>query len=65
MSKARKGVARRMPAEWKPHKATWLAWPHNASDWPGKLAAIHWVYVEIVRPSHRIERVRILIDDAR
>ncbi len=51
-----------MPAEWKPHKATWLASPHNASR---KLAAIHWVYVEMVRLLHRIERVRIPIYDAR
>ncbi|HEX4404497.1 MAG TPA: agmatine deiminase family protein, partial [Polyangia bacterium] len=27
-----------MPAEWEPHEATWLAWPHEAADWPGKLA---------------------------
>jgi agmatine deiminase len=26
----------RMPAEWEPHEATWLAWPHNPEDWPGK-----------------------------
>ncbi|HVI10444.1 MAG TPA: agmatine deiminase family protein, partial [Candidatus Binatia bacterium] len=26
----------RMPAEWEPHAATWLAWPHNHGDWPGK-----------------------------
>src|SRR6266699_1506414 len=38
-----------MPAEWEPHAATWIGWPHNASDWPGKLAAIQWVYGEIVR----------------
>ena len=39
----------RMPAEWEPHEAIWLGWPHNASDWPGKIAAIHFVYGEIVR----------------
>src|SRR2546422_974821 len=38
-----------MPAEWEPHAATWIGWPHNASDWPGKLAAIQWVYGEIAR----------------
>jgi agmatine deiminase len=38
-----------MPAEWAPHEATWLGWPHNASDWPGKIEAIHWVYGEIAR----------------
>ena len=50
----------RMPAEWEPHEATWLGWPHNASDWPGKLAAVHWVYGEIVRKLAGGERVRIL-----
>jgi agmatine deiminase len=53
----------RMPAEWAPHEATWLAWPHERSDWPGKFAAIPWVYGEIVRHLSRVERVRILVDD--
>ena len=51
----------RMPAEWESHEATWLGWPHNASDWPGKLAAIYWVYGEIVRKLADGERVRILV----
>jgi agmatine deiminase len=50
----------RMPAEWEPHRATWIAWPHNREDWPGKFAPIPWIYVEIVRHLHRSERVRIL-----
>src|SRR5438552_4957323 len=49
-----------MPAEWEPHAATWIGWPHNASDWPGKLAAIQWVYGEIVRKLAPGETVRIL-----
>ncbi|MGH7488787.1 MAG: agmatine deiminase family protein, partial [bacterium] len=53
-----------MPAEWEPHEATWLAWPHEKTDWPGKFAAIPWVYGEIVRHLARVERVRILVDDA-
>jgi agmatine deiminase len=53
----------RMPAEWEPHEATWLAWPHQASDWPGKLAPIPWVYGEVVRHLVRGERVRILVRD--
>jgi agmatine deiminase len=55
----------RMPAEWEPHEATWIAWPHRREDWPGKFAAIAWVYTEIVRHLHRSERVRILVNDAR
>jgi agmatine deiminase len=52
----------RMPPEWETHEATWIAWPHNASDWPGKLAAIHWVYAEIVRKIAPGEIVRIIVN---
>jgi agmatine deiminase len=54
----------RMPAEWEPHLATWLAWPHEPRDWPGKLAPIPWVYGEVVRYLARGERVRIFAHDA-
>jgi len=54
----------RMPAEWEPHAATWIAWPHEARDWPGKLAAIDWVYGEVVRHLAVGERVRILVSTA-
>jgi agmatine deiminase len=54
----------RMPAEWEPHEATWIAWPHNSRDWPGKFANIAWVYVDIVRHLHKCETVRILVNDA-
>jgi agmatine deiminase len=54
----------RMPAEWDRHEATWLAWPHEITDWPGKFAAIQWVYGEIVRHLSRVEKVRILIQDS-
>jgi len=50
----------RLPAEWEPHEATWIGWPHNRSDWPGKFAPIPWVYAEIVRYLAPGERVRIL-----
>src|SRR5438876_3080903 len=53
----------RMPAEWEPHEATWIAWPHNKDDWPGKFASIPWVYADIVRHLHQSERVRILVDN--
>lgn len=53
----------RMPAEWEPHEATWIAWPHNRDDWPGRFAPIPWVYSEIVRKLADVERVRILVND--
>ncbi|MBX6315128.1 MAG: agmatine deiminase family protein, partial [Isosphaeraceae bacterium] len=52
----------RLPAEWEPHAATWIAWPHNRDDWPGKFGPIPWVYVEIVRHLSRVERVNILVE---
>jgi agmatine deiminase len=56
----------RMPAEWSPHEATWIAWPHNHDDWPGRFEPIPWVYGEIVRRLSQVERVHILLqnDDA-
>ncbi len=52
-----------MPAEWEPHAATWIAWPHNRDDWPGKFAPVPWVYVEIVRLLSRSEPVHIIVRD--
>ena len=54
-----------MPAEWDRHEATWLAWPHNPEDWPGKFAPIPWIYAEIVRLLAAHERVHILVEDAK
>ena len=51
----------RMPAEWEPHEATWLGWPHNVTDWPGRFAPIPWVYGEIVRKLADGEIVRIIV----
>jgi agmatine deiminase len=53
----------RMPAEWEPHEATWIAWPHQRDDWPGKFGPVPWVYAEIVRYLHRGEQVHILVND--
>jgi agmatine deiminase len=51
------------PAEWAPHAATWIAWPHHEPDWPGKLGPIPWVYAEIARVLAQYERVEILCHD--
>ena len=53
----------RMPAEWEPHEATWLAWPHFKDDWPGKFEPIPWVYAEIIRHLSRHERVELIVND--
>ncbi|MCC6953094.1 MAG: agmatine deiminase family protein [Deltaproteobacteria bacterium] len=54
---------RRFPAEWEPHDATWLSWPHEESDFPLKLSAVRWAYAEMVRHLARSERVEILCHD--
>jgi len=53
----------RMPAEWEPHEGTWLAWPHERSDWPGKFPPVPWVYCDIVKRLARVERVHVLVAD--
>jgi len=49
------------PAEWEPHSATWLAWPHQKADWPGKFQPIPWVWCEIVRWLSQVETVRLIV----
>ncbi len=53
-----------MPAEWERHQATWLAWPHEVTDWPGKFTAIQWIYGELIRHLSNVEKVRILVEDS-
>jgi len=62
MKSAPAAMGFRMPAEWEPHEATWLGWPHNKTDWPGKLTPIPWVYGEIVQKIAPGETVRIIAD---
>jgi agmatine deiminase len=52
-----------MPAEWEHHEATWLAWPHELSDWPGKFGPIPWAFAEIVRHLARAEEVYLLVEN--
>src|SRR5882724_5449480 len=54
----------RMPAEWEPHAATWLGWPHELTDWPGKFAPIPWAFAEIVRHLSQVERVHLLVENS-
>jgi len=51
----------RWPAEWEAQRATWLAWPHNADDWPGKFSGIEWVFCEIIRRLAETERVGLIV----
>ncbi len=56
------GFELRMPAEWEEHEATWLGWPHNKEDWPGKFTPIAWVFAEIVKRISAGEKVRIIVE---
>jgi agmatine deiminase len=52
----------RLPAEWEPHEATWIGWPHQLTDWPGKFGPIPWVYAEISRKITAGEILRVLVN---
>ncbi len=64
MDSTPRALGYRMPAEWEPHEATWLAWPHNPEDWPGKFQPIPWIYAEIVRLLAARERVHLIVENA-
>jgi agmatine deiminase len=51
------------PAEWAPHQATWLSWPHKEASWPGKLEAIYPIYCEFIRLLSEFEEVHINVLD--
>lgn len=53
------------PAEWAPHAATWLSWPHNENSWPGKLQEIYPHYSEFIRVISLGERVCINVSNAK
>ena len=51
----------KLPPEWALHEATWIGWPYNKSDWPGKFSPIPYVYAEIVKYISQAEKVRIFV----
>lgn len=51
------------PAEWHPHTATWLSWPHKEASWPGKLESVYEPYAEFIRYLAEGEQVRINVYD--
>lgn len=65
MSRTKRSSAPRIPAEWEPHEATWLAFPHHRTDFPGKLAAVPWTFAEMARVISERERVRVMCRDER
>jgi len=60
---AREGF--RWPAEWEPHEATWLSWPHNPETWPGRLERVEQAFLRMVEALAEGEHVRInVVDEA-
>jgi agmatine deiminase len=53
----------RLPAEWDQHECTWLGWPHELTDWPGKFSPVLWAFAEIVRHLSQVERVCLLVEN--
>jgi agmatine deiminase len=53
-----------MPAEWAPHDATWLSWPHNVDTWPEQLEAVKDIWAQMAAAISPGEKVRLLVNDA-
>lgn len=51
------------PAEWHPHEATWLSWPHNPATWPGKIEKVYPAYTKFIKLIAEGEKVRINVNN--
>src|SRR5207245_4145026 len=55
----------RMPAEWEPQEAVWLAWPHNELTWPGAmLSDVERSYIEIIQALHTGQKIKLLVKNS-
>ncbi len=54
----------RMPAEWHPHQATWLAWPTDPKTWPERLPQVERIFIQMIGHLTPGEQVCLLVDDA-
>ncbi len=52
-----------MPAEWGPHRATWLSWPHNLETWPTQLARVQDIWLQMAVALSPYEQVCLLVND--
>lgn len=48
-----------MPAEWAPHRGTWLSWPHKEASWPGNFGPVPGIFAAMVRALAEREEVHI------
>ncbi|PJJ76392.1 agmatine deiminase [Thermoflavifilum aggregans] len=51
------------PAEWHPHRATWLNWPHNEDSWPGKIQSIYPEFIRFIKELTKGEKVCLNVND--
>ena len=54
----------RMPAEWEPHLASYIVWPHNLDTWPGKFEPIPPLFAQMAAAIAHFEQLRVLVNDA-
>jgi len=59
----RRFAAYRMPAEWEPHEAAYLVWPHNLDTWPGNFDPIPAVFAKMAAAIASFEPVRVMVKD--
>ena len=52
-----------MPAEWHPHRATWLSWPKDPETWPGRVPQVEQIFLQMIAALTPHERVNLLVDD--
>ena len=53
-----------MPAEWEPHRGTWLSWPHKEASWPGKFTPVPAVFARMIGELVAHEEVHINVGGA-
>ncbi len=53
----------RMPAEWEPHAATWIAWPHSREWFGERLPEVEDSYAAIAAALARSEALHVLVPD--
>ena len=58
-----KALGYHFPAEWYPHRATWLSWPHKEASWPGKLQDVYIPYCQFIKAVSAGEQVCINVRD--
>ena len=54
----------RMPAEWEPHRATWMAWPHDVELWGETHTRVIDEFVALCRLIGRGERIELLVHES-